>query len=456
MTDLERLTALSPVDGRYRARLAPIAAHLSELALFRNRLHVEVEWLIHLSERPEITELPPIDASTQAWLRGLVTGFGAAEAVEIAAIEAGINHDVKAVEYWLKARLAGTPLEPYREFVHFACTSEDVNNLAYALMLRAGVGEWLAAADRLIDAVAALAVEHRALPMLARTHGQPATPTSLGKELAVFARRWRRQAAALRERQYLGKLNGAVGTLGAHRVAYPDAPWLEISRRFVEGLGLAWNPLTTQIEPHDFLAEVFHNLVRFNSILADFDADMWAYIGLGYLRLRVVRGEVGSSTMPHKVNPIDFENSEANAGMSSAVLGHLATRLPVSRMQRDLTDSSALRNIGVGLGHSYLAILSCLRGVDRVAPDEAAIARDLEGQWETLGEAVQTVMRKAGVPEPYERVKDLTRGERVTAETLADFVRGLGLAPADQRRLLELSPAAYTGYAAELVDLIDL
>jgi adenylosuccinate lyase len=456
MPEDDALTALSPLDGRYRERVAPLARHLSELGLIRARVHVEVEWLLHLAALPEVARLPAlagVELPSQS-LRALAAGFGPGDAAEVKAIEARINHDVKAVEYWLKGKLAGAA-EPWRELVHFALTSEDVNNLAYALTLRSGIAEWLAQADRLVGAVTAMAREHRALAMLSRTHGQPATPTTLGKELAVFARRWRGQLAGLRDRPWPGKLNGAAGTLAAHRVALPEAPWPEISRRFVAGLGLEWNPLTTQIEPHDWIAEVCHGVVRFNTILIDFDADMWAYISRGYLRLRVVHGEVGSSTMPHKVNPIDFENSEANAGMSSAVLGHLATRLPISRLQRDLTDSSALRNLGVGLGHSHLAVASCLRGMERVAPDPAAIAADLEGEWEVLGEAVQTVLRKSGGTDPYERVKALTRGTRVTPESLAEFIRGLGLAPEDERRLLELTPSTYTGYAAELVDLIE-
>ncbi|MCL2395774.1 MAG: adenylosuccinate lyase, partial [Acidimicrobiaceae bacterium] len=358
----------------------------------------------------------------------------------------------KAVEYYLKEKLAGVHFGSGAEFVHFACTSEDINNLAYTLMLREGLDRgWLPLADRLTEEVAALAEAHATLAMPSHTHGQPATPTTLGKELGVFVHRWRRQLEQLRNAQLLGKFNGAVGTFGAHQIAYPEVPWIEVSRSFVESFGLGWNPLTTQIEPHDSLAEVFHALVRWNAITVDFCRDIWEYISRGYLRQRPVPGEVGSSTMPHKVNPIDFENAEANAGVSSSLLEFLASKLMVSRMQRDLSDSSAIRNMGVAVGHSGLALRSALRGLSRIAPDPDAMAATLAGQWEVLAEAIQTVMRRHGLPEPYERLKELTRGETVTAEDVATFIKGLGLPPDAEARLLALRPSTYIGLAPELV-----
>jgi adenylosuccinate lyase len=447
---------ISPLDGRYAAQLEDIEREFSEEALFRYRFAVEVEWLRTLAGRPEITELPPLAPEVDAVLSDWVGGFGPDDLAAIKAIEAVTNHDVKAVEYYLRDRLATVGFSrPAAEFVHFACTSEDVNNLAHALMLRGGLLDgWLPHADALVADVTALARAHAALPMPSHTHGQPATPTTLGKELAVFVARWRRQLQPLRDLSPLGKLNGATGTFGAHVVAYPEVPWVEVSRSFVEGLGLTWNPLTTQIEPHDSMGEAFHLLVRFNTILLDFCRDVWEYVSRGYLRQRPVAGEVGSSTMPHKVNPIDFENAEANAGVSTALLEHLATKLMVSRMQRDLSDSSALRNVGVAVGHSALAVRATRRGLGRIAPDAATMAAALDSHWEVLAEAVQTVMRRYGLPEPYERLKELTRGERIDADGVRVFVKGLGL-PADaEARLLTLTPASYTGLAEELVGLL--
>ncbi len=443
---------ISPLDGRYAPQLRGIDAELSEAALIRYRFVVEVSWLRALAAHPGIVELAslpaPVDAAMTAW----VDGFGDEDVARVKAIEAVTNHDVKAVEYHLKERLATVGFAgPPAEFVHFALTSEDVNNLAHGLMLTAGLRDaWLPEATGLVDEVAALAIEHAALAMPSHTHGQTATPTTLGKELAVFVARWRRQLDALRDHRLLGKLNGATGTFGAHVVAYPDVDWRALSASFVEGLGLAHNPLTTQIESHDALGEVFHLLVRFNTILLDFCRDVWEYVSRGYLRQRAVPGEVGSSTMPHKVNPIDFENAEANVGVSTALAEHLATKLMVSRMQRDLSDSSAIRNVGVVVGHSLLAVRSARRGLGRVAPDPSAMGADLDGQWEVLAEAVQTVMRRYGLPEPYERLKQLTRGTTVTAHDVAIFVKGLGL-PADaENRLLALTPAGYIGLAPEL------
>jgi adenylosuccinate lyase len=450
------LDAVSPLDGRYRDQIAPLAAYFSEEALIRQRVLVEVEWLIALAAEPAIPEVRPFTAEEVAALRGIVTGVDEAAAARVKEIERTTRHDVKAVEYFLKERLAGTALAPVAEFLHFACTSEDINNLAYGRMLQGGLREiWLPQAEKLVAAVAAQAEALRDVPMLAHTHGQPASPTTAGKELAVFVYRWRRQLRRIRDLEYLGKFNGAVGNFNAHTAAYPDAPWEAIARAFVEGLGLTYNPLTTQIEPHDYLAECCHALVRFNTITVDFDRDLWFYISLGYFKQRVVAGEVGSSTMPHKVNPINFENSEANMELSTALLTHLATRLPVSRIQRDLTDSSALRNLGVGIAHSYLALRSALRGLGELSVDRAALERDLDANWEVLAEAVQTVMRKAGHPNPYEKLKELTRGARITAADMRAFVERLDLPSADRARLLTLTPATYTGLAAALVDHIE-
>jgi adenylosuccinate lyase len=450
------LDAVSPLDGRYRDQIAPLAAYFSEEALIRQRVGVEVEWLIALAAEPAIPEVRPFTAEEVAALRGIVTGVDEAAAARVKEIERTTRHDVKAVEYFLKERLAGTALAPVAEFLHFACTSEDINNLAYGRMLQGGLREiWLPQAEKLVAAVAAQAEALRDVPMLAHTHGQPASPTTAGKELAVFVYRWRRQLRRIRDLEYLGKFNGAVGNFNAHTAAYPDAPWEAIARAFVEGLGLTYNPLTTQIEPHDYLAECCHALVRFNTITVDFDRDLWFYISLGYFKQRVVAGEVGSSTMPHKVNPINFENSEANMELSTALLTHLATRLPVSRLQRDLTDSSALRNLGVGIAHSYLALRSALRGLGELSVDRAALERDLDANWEVLAEAVQTVMRKAGHPNPYEKLKELTRGARITAADMRAFVERLDLPSAARARLLTLTPATYTGLAAALVDHIE-
>ena len=446
------LDAISPLDGRYAGQVAPLAAYFSEAALIRERVRVEVEWLIAMAATPDLPEVRPLEAEEQAFLRNLVAGFDGEAAARVKEIEQTTRHDVKAVEYFLKERLHSTSLADVAGFVHFACTSEDINNLAYGRLLRDGIGMgWLPQAEQLVAAVAALAAATRAVPMLSHTHGQPASPTTLGKELAVFVARWQRQLRAIRGLEYLGKFNGAVGNFNAHTAAYPVAPWEALARAFVESLGLTYNPLTTQIEAHDYLAEACHALARFNTITVDFARDCWLYISLGYIRPRVVAGEVGSSTMPHKVNPINFENAEANLELSTALLTHLATRLPVSRLQRDLTDSSTLRNLGVALGHSYLALGSARRGLGTLAVDAAALARDLDANWEVLGEAVQTVMRKAGHPDPYEQLKALTRGAAVTAATMHAFIAGLDLPLADKARLQALTPATYTGLAAQLV-----
>jgi adenylosuccinate lyase len=445
------LKAISPLDGRYARQTAPLAEYFSEWALIRYRVRVEVEWLLALATHPAIEAVRPLTPDETELLRDIAANFSEADAARVKAIERTTNHDVKAVEYFLKERLAETSLADVREWIHLACTSEDINNLAHALMLKGGMEQvWLPLAEKLTDGVAALAHEHAAQSMLARTHGQAATPTTVGKELAVFVARWQRQLRQVRALEYLGKINGATGNFNAHIAAFPNAPWEEIARYFVESLGLTYNPLTTQIEPHDYLAECFHAVLRFNNVTLDFDRDLWSYISLGYFKQRPVAGEVGSSTMPHKVNPIDFENSEANLGLSNAVLDHLAHKLPVSRLQRDLTDSSALRNMGVGIAHSCLALQAALRGLGKLSVNEAALLADLDATWEVLGEAVQTVMRKAGHANPYEKLKELTRGQAIDAVRLRDFINGLELPPADKQRLLDLTPATYVGLAPQL------
>lgn len=446
--------ALSPLDGRYAPEVEVYARSFSEDALFRQRFAVEIEWFLTLSAEPGIAELSPIGDDSADTLRRWVTEFGPADVARIKEIERKINHDVKAVEYYLKERLGEVGFGSDVEFVHFGCTSEDINNLAHSLMLRHGLETgWLPAAEELIEAIWALAETTAGMPMPSHTHGQPASPTTMGKELAVFAYRMDRQVGRIRSTPLLGKFNGAVGTYAADLVAYPDVDWIGLSKRFVEGFGLEWNPLTTQIEPHDAFAEVFHGIVRMNSILLDFCRDTWEYISRGYLAQRPVAGEVGSSTMPHKVNPIAFENAEANVGVSSALLEHLATKLTVSRMQRDLSDSSAIRNMGTAVAHSGLALAVARRGLARVTPSPEKMASELEEQWEVLAEPVQTVMRRYGKPEPYEQLKLLTRGVRVSPEEVRDFIASLGLPPEAEKRLLELTPTAYTGLAADLVRL---
>ena len=454
-----RLRALSPLDGRYGKQMEAYAAAFSEAALIRQRFAIEVAWLGQLAALPEVAELAPLSDREVGALADWVAAFGPTEAESVKQIEAVTNHDAKAVEYYLKSRLikdlGWTPERA--EFAHFAATSEDVNNLAYARMVRQGLSEvWLPAAEALVNDVRTAALDHAALPMLARTHGQPATPTTLGKELAVFVARWERQLRAVSAVEMLGKWGGATGTLAAHVVAYPELDWLVISRDFVTSLGFTWAPLTTQVEAHDWMAELFDAIARFGAVLIDFCRDMWSYISLGYLRQKVVQGEIGSSTMPHKVNPIDFENAEANAGLASALLRHLAEKLPISRMQRDLSDSSAMRNVGSAFGYSGLALLSARRGMARSTPDQAVLAADLENAWEVLAEAVQTVMRRYGVAEPYERLKSFTRGKPLSPEELHHFVRALDLPEHVQGELLALTPETYTGLATRLANLVDL
>lgn len=445
---------LGPLDGRYREAVAPLAGHLSEAALNRERIRVEAEWLIHLSERADIPAVRALSADEVALLRGLPAGFDAAAVAELGEIERVTRHDVKAVEYLIKRRIEGTSLADVAELVHLFCTSEDINNLAYALMVRGAVRQvWLPAATAVTDDVAALAVLHRELPMLARTHGQPATPTTLGKELAVLAHRLRRQLRRIGAAEYLGKINGATGTYAAHAAAVPGADWQAVSRSFVERLGLTWNPLTTQIESHDWQAELYADVARYNRVLHNLCTDVWTYISMGYFVQRLeAAGTVGSSTMPHKVNPIRFENAEANLEVSCALLDVLAGTLVTSRLQRDLTDSSMQRNVGTAFGHSLVALDNVRRGLAGLDADPAALARDLDATWEVLGEAVQSVMRVHGMEQPYERLKELTRGRRVDADAMREFVLGLGLPAEAEQRLLDLTPGRYTGLAATLVD----
>ncbi|RMD80344.1 MAG: adenylosuccinate lyase [Gammaproteobacteria bacterium] len=446
------LTALSPLDGRYAEATEPLRPLFSEYGLIRHRVLVEVRWLQALSRHPGIPEVPPFSPRAQEVLERLASGFGLEEARRVKHIEATTRHDVKAVEYFIKERLAAHPeLGRVSEFVHFACTSEDINNLAYGLMLReARTQVLLPVMDELVEALRDMAVRHAELPMLSRTHGQPASPTTLGKELANFAHRVRGARAALAALPIPGKMNGAVGNYNAHRVAYPEVDWEGLARDFVTGLGLDWNPYTTQIEPHDGLAAYCDALRRFDTVLLDLCRDLWGYVSLGYFRQRAVAGEVGSSTMPHKVNPIDFENAEGNLGLANALLAHLGEKLPVSRWQRDLSDSTVLRNLGVALGHVLLAARSALKGLGKLEADPERMRQDLDQAWEVLAEAVQTVMRRYGVEEPYEKLKALTRGRTVDRETLQAFVRGLPIPQEAKERLLALTPAAYTGYAAEL------
>ena len=446
------LMAISPLDGRYAAQLESLRAHFSEFGLIRYRVRVEIEWLIALAADPELAGIGPFSDATVAELRRLAAGFGERNGERVKAIEAQTNHDVKAIEYWLKESARSNPeVQEASEFIHFACTSEDINNLAYALALDESRREvLLPSLERVIDRLAGMARAHAGLPMLSRTHGQPATPTTLGKELANVVHRLRRARAGVAAVRLLGKINGAVGNYNAHLAAYPAFDWEGFARRFVESLGLDFNPYTIQIEPHDSVAELFDAVARTNTVLLDLDRDLWGYVSLGYFRQTVKEGEVGSSTMPHKVNPIDFENSEGNLGVANALLRHLAEKLPVSRWQRDLSDSTALRNAGVALGHSLLAWRSCLRGLERLEPDPARIAADLDANWEVLAEPIQTVMRRYGVENPYEQLKELTRGRSISAAQLAEFVDRLPIPEEAKLRLRALTPAGYVGKAAEL------
>ncbi len=450
--ELSPLTAVSSVDGRYAAKTAALRPICSEYGLIRYRTIIEVRWFQALAAHPGFTALPALPEDASAFLDTIVEGFGETEARRVKEIEGTTNHDVKAVEYLLKERFAGhTALAAQAEFLHFACTSEDINNLAYAMMLaEAREDVLLPGMNGVIDTLTALAQAHATTPMLSRTHGQTASPTTLGKELANVVARLRRQRDQFAAQPVLGKINGAVGNFNAHVSAVPDVDWPSFGRAFVTSLGLEWNPYTTQIEPHDWIAEYLHNLARFHTVLIDLCRDVWSYISIGYFRQKTVAGEVGSSTMPHKVNPIDFENAEGNFGVANALLAHLAEKLPVSRWQRDLTDSTVLRTLGTALGHGQIAMASLARGLGKLEVDTERLASDLDGAWEVLAEPIQTVMRLHGIENPYEQLKALTRGRRITQESLREFVGGLDLPEDARQALLALTPAAYTGLAAEL------
>ena len=450
--DLSALTAISPVDGRYGSRTAALRTIASEYGLVRYRVAVEVRWLQALAAHPAFDALTPFTDEANDFLEGIADDFSLDDARRVKAIERRTNHDVKAVEYFIRERVAESEaLASAREFIHFACTSEDINNLAYAMMLSDARAQALLPSMRdLTEAVRGLAREHAAVAMLSRTHGQPASPTTVGKEMSVFAARLERQLDAFATVSVMGKLNGAVGNYNAHLAACPGVDWHRISREFVEGLGLAWNSHTTQIEPHDSTAELFHALARFNRVLLDLCRDVWTYISLGYFRQRPAAGETGSSTMPHKVNPIDFENAEGNVGIANAILEHLAAELPVSRLQRDLSDSTAQRNLGVGFAHSLIAYDSCLKGIGKLAIDEAAIARDLTDAWELLAEPIQTVMRRHGIENSYELLKELTRGRTVDRATLARFIESVAMPREEKDALLALTPEQYVGAAERL------
>jgi len=446
------LTALSPLDGRYQGKVAGLRAHFSEHGLIRNRVRVEVEWLKALAAEPALAEIAGFSTATVKELDDLVATFSEADSEAVKAIEATTNHDVKAMEYWLKERLThNAEVTKVSEFIHFACTSEDINNTSHALMLQEGRDTvLLPALDAVIARFRELAHALADLPMLSRTHGQPASPTTLGKEMANIAARLVRVRAAIAAVSLTAKFNGAVGNYNAHLSAWPDFDWEGFNQRFIESLGLAFNPYTIQIEPHDAMAELFDAVARSNTILIDASRDIWMYISYGYFRQRLKEGEVGSSTMPHKVNPIDFENAEGNFGIANGVLRHFSEKLPLSRMQRDLTDSTVLRNMGVGFGHTVLALDSCLRGLGKLEADPVRLAADLDGAWEVLAEPVQTVMRRFAIENPYEQLKAMTRGKGITREALQAFIATLAIPESERRRLLEMTPASYLGKAAEL------
>lgn len=449
--DLNALTALSPLDGRYASRCEPLRPLLSEAGFMAHRVEVEIAWLIGLSQAG-LPELPAFSEPAKAQLQALVANFCETDAERIKAIERITNHDVKAVEYWLKEQVQGhAELASAAEFIHFACTSEDINNTSHALMLsRARMNVVLPALESLLNRLRALAIEHADQPMLSRTHGQPATPTTLGKEFANFTHRLERGIGAIAGVVPLAKLNGATGNYSAHLSAYPELDWPALSKKVLDGLGLTQNTHTIQIEPHDWMAELFDAIARVNTILIDLNRDVWGYISLGYFKQKLRDGEVGSSTMPHKVNPIDFENSEGNLGLANAVLSHLAQKLPISRWQRDLTDSTVLRNIGVALGYCAVAYDACSKGLGKLEVNPAAIDRDLDECWEVLAEPVQTVMRRYGLPEPYEQLKALTRGKGITRDALRDFIAVLDLPQADKDRLLQMTPRTYLGLSRSL------
>jgi len=448
---LSSLTAVSPIDGRYGSKTSALRSICSEYGLIRYRVTVEVRWLQALAAHNDISEVSALSADANALLNAIVDDFSEADAQRVKDIERTTNHDVKAVEYFLKEKIAdNAELNAINEFLHFACTSEDINNLSHGLILAASRNDvLLPMMDEIISAISALAQEQASQPMLCRTHGQPASPSTLGKEMANVVARLRRQRQQLANVELLGKINGAVGNYNAHLSAYPNMDWEGFAQQFVESLGLNWNPYTTQIEPHDYIAEYFDALARFNTIVLDFDRDIWSYISIGYFKQKTIAGEVGSSTMPHKVNPIDFENSEGNIGIANAVLGHLSSKLPVSRWQRDLTDSTVLRNLGVGIAHSVIAFQSTLKGISKLDPNADRMNADLDDNWEVLAEPIQTVMRRYAIEKPYEKLKELTRGKRIDEASLHAFVESLAIPDDEKQRLKALSPATYIGNAVE-------
>ena len=448
---LSALTALSPVDGRYASKTDALRPWFSEYGLIYHRVLVEIRWLQLLASQSAIIEVPPFSAEANAFLEHIITAFNEADAQRIKTIERTTNHDVKAVEYFLKEKIADhAELNKVSEFIHFACTSEDINNLSHALMLKAGMEQVVLPDMRAtLSAIRDLAQQYAEQALLSRTHGQAATPTTMGKEMANVAYRLQRQLKQIEAAEYLGKINGAVGNYNAHLSAYPQINWQALAEQFVTSLGLSWNPYTTQIEPHDYIAELFDACVRFNTILIDFSRDVWGYISLGHFKQKVIAGEVGSSTMPHKVNPIDFENAEGNLGIANALLTHLAQKLPISRWQRDLTDSTVLRNLGVGFGHSLIAYQSLLKGISKLEANAASMNADLDANWEVLAEPIQTVMRRYAVEQPYEKLKALTRGQRITPEALRLFVDSLNIPAEAKTALKQLTPASYLGNAIE-------
>ncbi|MEJ2442031.1 MAG: adenylosuccinate lyase [Exilibacterium sp.] len=446
--ELSSLTAVSPIDGRYGSKTAEFRDIFSEFGLIRFRVEVEVRWLQQLAAHEQVTEVTPFSDAAQKHLNSIVENFCEADAMRIKEIERTTNHDVKAVEYFIKEAFGNNPeLNAVKEFVHFACTSEDINNLSHALMLKAGRKLLLTQMREVAAAIAAMANRYAADPMLSRTHGQTASPTTVGKELANFAARLQRQIEQVQQIELLGKINGAVGNYNAHLAAYPEVDWQANAQTLVTGLGLTWNPYTTQIEPHDYIAELFDALSRFNTVLIDFNRDIWGYISLGYFKQKTVAGEIGSSTMPHKVNPIDFENSEGNLGLANAVFAHLATKLPISRWQRDLTDSTVLRNMGVGFGYSAIAFASTLKGIGKLEINRERLAADLDNSWEVLAEPIQTIMRRYNVESPYEKLKALTRGQAITREVIQNFVETLDIPEQGKAAMRALTPANYIGNA---------
>jgi adenylosuccinate lyase len=449
--EVSTLTALAPVDGRYANKTAELRPWFSEYGLIYHRVLVEIRWLQMLARHPQISEVPDLSAAANEFLDKVLHEFDAEDARQVKTIERTTNHDVKAIEYFLKDKVTAQPeLKAVSEFIHFACTSEDINNLSYALMLQGGMRQVIEPEmQRTVAAIRDLAKRYAEQPLLSRTHGQPASPTTLGKEMANVAYRLQRQLEQVQTCEYFGKINGAVGNYNAHFSAYPEIDWQTTAEQFVMSLGLSWNPYTTQIEPHDYIAEIFDAVVRFNTILIDFCRDVWGYISLGHFKQKVVAGEVGSSTMPHKVNPIDFENAEGNLGIANALLTHLAQKLPVSRWQRDLTDSTVLRTLGVGLGHSLIAYQSALKGISKLEANPASMQADLDANWEVLAEPIQTVMRRYGIEQPYEKLKALTRGQRITPEGLREFIANLEIPQAAKAELSQLTPSTYLGNAIE-------